>query len=141
MNFFEGELVQEEGGLAFLSGDWRLPLPAGLATCWAGFRGRAVTLGLKAEDVQAGEAGPGTGGFFPSEMRAVFVEPMGRGVLVTLEVGEGDKCRLRVQGCQRAGERCKIREGDKVAVHSRLDRAHLFDRASGAALGACGPAG
>jgi len=124
MNFLDGELVQEGNGLVFVTAGWRLRLPARWNRCGV----RAVTLGLRAEDVEVSEETPTDGPWWTLEMGVVLVEPMGQGSLVTLEAGAG---QLRIQGCQRRREGCKIRVGDKVTVRSRPDRAHLFDRANG----------
>ncbi|HYT87582.1 MAG TPA: ABC transporter ATP-binding protein [Gemmataceae bacterium] len=139
MNFFDGELVHEQGGLAFVMDSWRLLLPPDRSPP-RGSPTAAVTLGLRAEDVEVkptgGDPWASPGPLWTLEMRVVLIEPAGQGALVTLEANPGG---LKMQGCHRGGKECKITEGEKVTVHSRLDRAHLFDRASGAALGCSSP--
>src|SRR5262249_1030074 len=113
MNFFDGELVQDQGRLTFVTDGWRLPLPHAGETLPANAN-RAVNLGLRAEDVEIGEATPGTDSSWSLEMRVVLVEPTGQGALVTLQALAGS---LKMQGCQRRGKECKIEEGEKVMVH------------------------
>jgi ABC-type sugar transport system ATPase subunit len=135
MNFFDGVLVQDASGSAFILADWRLPLPAPPGARWAVANGQAVTLGLRAQDVVVGGEAPPAGTWWTLEMRALLSEWTGPDALVTLESDAGGASCLRMQGCQTCGKECKIRAGDTVTVRARLDRAYLFDRTTGAALG------
>jgi ABC-type sugar transport system ATPase subunit len=162
-NFFDGWLVLEEGELSFRGPEWRVPLPAEVAGRWRSLAGRPITLGLRAEDVEVADAETEINepGGLDAEARAVLVEPLGQGWLVTLAPsGEDRGSRIEDRGsqrqlalrssildprssmlasghyygCQRPGAGAKMEEGRKVRVRLHLDRAHLFDRASGAAL-------
>jgi multiple sugar transport system ATP-binding protein len=135
-NFFDGGFVLEMGKLAFRTGDWQLPVPAGMADCWQALAGRELTLGLRAEDVEVtpSRSRPGTGGDL--EARARRVEPLGQGWLVALTPPQGAAPELaEFFGCQRPGAGDKIEEGRQVWVRLHLDRAHLFDRRTGTAVG------
>jgi multiple sugar transport system ATP-binding protein len=136
VNFFDGRLVLDSGRLAFDTADWLLPVPAGIADRWESLEGRDLTLGLRAEDVEV----------LPSRLRlstgddleahAALVEPLGQGWLVSFTAPRRTGPELITYfGCQRPGPRDKIEEGRQVRVRLHLDRAHLFDRATGVALG------
>jgi multiple sugar transport system ATP-binding protein len=142
-NFFDGCLVLETGGLVFRGEGWRLPLPAEALARWGPQAGRPVTLGLRAEDVEVLRAGSGTKepGSLDAETQAVLVEPLGQGWLVTLAAPrEAAPASGPYYGCQSPGPGDRIEEGREVRVRLHLDRAHLFDRATGAAVGHEGPA-
>jgi multiple sugar transport system ATP-binding protein len=129
MNFLEGELVQEDGGLSFRGRDLALPVPADLASAWQAFCGRALTLGIRPEDLRIADgATPGTLRFV-----ATLVEPLGGSWVVTLEggsesAGQDWQVTIPSDGNQ------MIRERDNVAIAFDLSRAHLFDRTTGVAL-------
>ncbi len=142
-NFFDGCLVLEEGALVFRGFGWRLPLPADVAARWGPLAGQSVTLGLRAEDVEVVGAGNETNepGGLEAEAQAVLGEPLGQGWLVTLTaLPQAGPAVAPYYGCQRPGVSDRIEEGRRVKVRLHLDRAHLFDRATGAAVGHGGPA-
>jgi multiple sugar transport system ATP-binding protein len=140
-NFFDGCLVLEGGALVFRGDGWRLPLPVEASLRWGAWAGRPVTLGLRAEDVEVLGAGnetnePGGPG---AETQAVLVEPLGQGWLVTLAAPrEAAPASGPYYGCQKPGAGARIEQGRTVRVRLHLDRAHLFDRATGAALSGAG---
>jgi multiple sugar transport system ATP-binding protein len=132
VNFFDGRLVLESGGLAFRTGDWHLPVPKPMADRWQPLAEQNLTLGLRAEDVEVCGAADGGGDL---KAQAVLVEPLGQGWLVSLTApGQTISELLAFFGCQRPGAGDRIEEGRQVWVRLHLDRAHLFDRATGAAL-------
>jgi multiple sugar transport system ATP-binding protein len=140
-NFFDGCLVLEGGTLAFLTGERRFVLPAHLAPRWAHFAGSPLTLGLRAEDVEV--LGPGGSAGEPGgldlEADAVLVEPLGQGRLVTLAPLAGAvPDSANVFGCQPPGAVGRIEKGQRLKVRLHLGRAHLFDRATGLAVGSRG---
>jgi multiple sugar transport system ATP-binding protein len=142
-NFFDGCLVLEEGAVVFRSDGWRLSVPSEAAARWAPLAGRPLTLGLRAEDVEVFGAASETNepGGPDAETRAVLVEPLGQGWLVTLAAPrEAAPASGPYYGCQRPGAGARIEQGRKVRVRLHLDRAHLFDRATGAAVGTECPA-
>jgi multiple sugar transport system ATP-binding protein len=138
MNFFDGCLSLEGDTLAFRTGERRLPLPAVLAERWGHLTGQGLTLGLRAEDVEVLRAGePAKEPGDPTlETQAVLVEPLGQGWLVTLApLVRAAPNPASVFGCQRAGGGGRIEEGQEVKVRLHFGRAHLFDRATGLAVG------
>src|SRR5262249_38502591 len=137
VNFFDGRLVLDGGGLAFRTADWHLPVPAGVADRWQPLTGRDLTLSLRAEDVEVTQTRERLSPSDDLEALAALVEPLGQGWLVTITAPRGAGPELITYfGCQRPGPGDKIEEGRQVRVRLHLDRAHLFDRATGVALGA-----
>ncbi|MCC6416824.1 MAG: ABC transporter ATP-binding protein [Gemmataceae bacterium] len=134
VNFFDGRLVTQGERLALLTDDGRLCL-CGLPAGWAAHAGQAVTVGLRAEDIEVGPDEPTTPAADAWEMQAVLVERTARGYLVGLTSCDGNRAPARIEGFHRPAGQVRIEEGRKVAVRCRLDRAHLFDRTTGRRLG------
>jgi multiple sugar transport system ATP-binding protein len=135
-NFFDGCLVLEDGGLTFRTADWHLPVPAAMAYRWRHLTGRDLTLGLRAENVEVLPSRSRPGNPDDLEAQALLVEPLGQGWLVTVTApGQAGPKLVAYFGCQRPGPVDKIEEGRRVWVRLHLDRAHLFDRTTGVALG------
>ncbi len=79
MNFLNGQVVQSEGGLMVEIEGQHLPAPANLAR-WAG---QKVTVGLRAENIEAGDMQDGPG--LPTKV--LVVEPLGSHLLLTTQIG------------------------------------------------------
>jgi len=123
MNLLEGLIVAIDGRLAFraVEGTVLLPLPAEVAGNAA--VGQTATLGVRPEDLSLrAEAGPDR-----LVMVVVLVEPTGNTCLVTLQ---GDGFELTAL----SGRQTAL-DGQSVKVVFDMDRAHLFDGATGQALG------
>jgi multiple sugar transport system ATP-binding protein len=117
INFLEGRLEQETGGLVFTRGAVRLRLPAPAASRLAGHVGREVVIGIRAEDVAEDEAAQDArlGG------RILSVLPVGSDQFLELEVADS-KLFFRV------GKEGRHRAGDQAMLGINLNRLHVFDR-------------
>ena len=104
-------------------------MPSAGANGWAAHLGKAVTCGIRPEDVAPGR--PGTTAL---TMKCVLVEPLGAERLFTFE-REG----LRVVA--RLSQRMGIENQQTVEVCFPMEHAHWFDRESGLALNQGRPAG
>jgi multiple sugar transport system ATP-binding protein len=124
MNFLDGQLVHQGDGAWFAGSDVALAVPAALVAAWAGHAGRPLTLGIRPEDVRVG-GNPDDGALL---MEPAVVEPLGGASLVTLH-RQGWQVTVQVE-CG-----AMVRQRQAVPVVFDLDRAHLFDRATGQALG------
>jgi multiple sugar transport system ATP-binding protein len=103
-------------------GGWSLPRPRGTTA----EEGRPLLLGLRAEDLSVERRGEAS---LPGELYAL--EPLGDRTLVDVRVGTElvkVKARPTVTGAP----------GDRLSVSVDLDRAHLFDAASGLTLSTVG---
>jgi multiple sugar transport system ATP-binding protein len=123
MNFLDGQLVRADGRLTFTAPGWKVWLPPGKAALEMLADGRRLTLGVRPDHVTwqaiaAQESLP---------MEVTLVETLGSNVLVT----------FTAQGQQMAvvGREGMIEEGQKVMVRFEASQVHLFDSATGLALG------
>lgn len=108
MNLVEGEVVPE-GGLWFVSGEFRLPLPRGTATR----PGTKITLGIRPEEILVSPDGDLAGA-------VENVEPLGSEKIVTINVsGHSLICRLVHDPVPSSGEILRL------SLPS--DRLHFFD--------------
>ena len=118
INFIEGSLAEENGRLLFRRGALGLNLPPQMAQRLAGQAGRAVVLGLRAEDVEVGGAQFGGDSL---QGRILSVLPVGSDQFLELEV-EGVKQFFRV------GKEGQYQVGDNAILRVNLNRLHLFDQ-------------
>ena len=115
MNFIEGEIADDAGGLVFVRGAFRVKLDAVRA---GGQGGRKVVLGLRAEDVEVGAIRPGE-----LSGQAVLVSPLGSEQHVNVQVGD-------VELIVRAPKEARIAPGDQIGIAVEPRRTHLFDAAT-----------
>ena len=138
MNFVDGRVLPKDGNLCFASDSWCLPLPPGRAVSWQPYLGKAVTMGIRPEDIRLGPGQPGT----TLRAEVLLVEPLGRSCMATLRHGgwqgvaysaaPGAEGRLEVKGLQ---------QESMVEISFDLEHAYLFDRSTGLALNNSRPAG
>ncbi len=118
INFLEGTLAVEGERLRFTRGSLSLDLSPALARQLAGQAGRAVVLGLRAEDVQV-LAGQSAGNSLQGRILSVL--PIGSDQFLGLEV-EGTKLFFRV------GKEGQYKVGDNAILAVNQNRLHLFDQ-------------
>jgi len=116
MNFIDGSLVETDDKLAIDIGPLKLPLPEDITTVLkeAGAK-EEVIFGIRPEDIQIKPDGE-----YPAEI--YVVEPLGRDLIVHLNLGEGVLIRALVP----AGAQFNI--GEKVKITFDIEKAHIFDR-------------
>ena len=120
INFLPGELMQEGEHLLFRRGALRLEVSTQMAGRLAGQGGRAVVMGLRAEDV---EMGVGTSGKDSLHGRILSVLPIGSDQFLELEV-EGTKVFVRV------GKEGQYQVDENASLKVNLNRLHLFDQST-----------
>jgi multiple sugar transport system ATP-binding protein len=124
MNFLEGQFTEAGGEFRFAgAGSW-LSIPAAARQRWEAHRERPVLLGIRPEDVELTEAVVET---FSPQPEATLIECLGASSLVTLQQG-GWQFTAQVRG------RDAPALGKKVGVVINLEKAHIFERATGLAL-------
>jgi multiple sugar transport system ATP-binding protein len=116
MNLLDGKVVEKEGSLRFLCGPLNLPAP----DAWKEFAGRAMTAGIRPEDLRLHD-----GGTPALEVR--LVERLGPVSLVTLR-RDGLELTARLEGVSPVDEQAP------AGVDIPLAKAHLFDPATGRVL-------
>ena len=120
MNFFEGHIRRQQERLVFAATDgFVLPIPEAKAKRLAAYRDRAVTLGIRPEDVGS-TAAEQLDGAPRIPARVELVEPIGRQSLVHLNAG-----RTRFVSQVDSERRCRV--GDRAAPAVLVNRAHFFD--------------
>jgi multiple sugar transport system ATP-binding protein len=120
MNFIEGEIGVDANGMRFSAASFDIPLSGDQAVSARGCgAGRAVSAGLRPEDVMLGE------GTFEGDI--TVIEPIGHEILVQLEV-RGHPIVARVPA------HLPIRSGSRVPIGFRGAKLHLFDAETGIRL-------
>jgi multiple sugar transport system ATP-binding protein len=108
-------------------GEWELNLPTRVAESLTGARGKAVTLGIRPEDVSV-VAGPGVAPA-TTTARLDLVESLGNETFIYARVGKHD-ITVRLSPPQPLPP-----SGSDIVLAFNLERAHFFDGVSGARIG------
>jgi multiple sugar transport system ATP-binding protein len=134
MNFIDG-VMRDAGramgatGIVFAAdgGDWELPLPTRVAESLASARGKAVTLGIRPEDLSV-VAGPGISPA-TTTARLDLVESLGNETFIYARAGRHD-LTARLSPPQPLPPL-----GSNIVLSFNLERAHFFDAVSGDRIG------
>jgi multiple sugar transport system ATP-binding protein len=113
------------------AGDWSIPLPPQTRDAIGADNVRTLVAGFRPEHLDIGEAGPGVGAF---RARTDVVEYLGNEELLHVNAAARDLVAI-------VGSEHRIRPGDIVNLIVPLDKLHLFDGETGAAMTASGLAG
>ena len=154
INLIEGRILGAADGYELALGAERVALPAALIArkpAIADYAGATVVVGLRPEAVSVGAPEGASRGSITGEV--AFVEDLGAALLVHFDV-DAAKPRLDLDGLgldddaaeleSRSGRGrmramvdgfATIREGDRLSIALDLERLHLFDRRTGAAIG------
>jgi multiple sugar transport system ATP-binding protein len=124
INYLDGTIAAEGGGIVFKRGQLQLALPPHIAQKVAGQTGREVTLGIRAEDVDEHSL-PREGEMLHGHIASVL--PIGSDQFLEMEV-EGKRLFFRV------GKELHHREGENIALVVNVNRLHLFDKKSNQTL-------
>ncbi|WP_188910595.1 ABC transporter ATP-binding protein [Aureimonas endophytica] len=124
MNFLEGRVERGEGGPTFRAdGGVELPLPPRFHAAALAGQGQAVVLGIRPEHaLPVGAAGPAV------RLAVRDVEPLGPHTLLIGQVGAAPFTA-------EASAHTPVAPDETVSIPLDLDRMHLFDKASGKAIG------
>jgi multiple sugar transport system ATP-binding protein len=117
INFLKGRLGRMPQGLVFRNGSTTLTLPVPIAEKLAGYDGRDVVLGIRAEDV-AEDAGTPDGATLGGRILSVL--PVGSDQFLEVEVADA-KLYFRV------GKEAQHKAGDQARLALNLNRLHVFD--------------
>jgi len=129
MNFLKAKLLGEDGGLAVVpDGGPPLKLPSRLADHYAAYAGQEVMLGIRPEHFSNSWTDEGREELMPIDVAVEIVEPLGADTLIFSRMGEAEIiCRV--------GAASRALAGSSMRLQIAMNRIHLFDRESGAALG------
>ncbi len=158
MNLVEAELGRDDGALVARFGEHRLRVADSLAAArpaLASYVGRRVALGMRPEDLEDAALVPGAPEDETFDAVVDIREDMGSEIYLHFAVAaepvttadvreavedaavEAQQEEARRHGdpfVARAGRESSAREGDRVRIHVRTDRLHVFDLETGAAL-------
>jgi multiple sugar transport system ATP-binding protein len=154
MNLLNGRLVEEAGGLVFVLGDQKLPVPDALLVkrpALRGYVGRDVVVGIRPEDME--DAALSAGGPARLTSTVELVESMGSEVLAHFTIAaptvvtEDTKELSRDTGepvaiepdphtvvVARFGPRSQAREGERIEVVVDAEHLHVFDPETGLSI-------
>ena len=122
MNFLKAQ-VSAGGNEVILPGGVALKVETDKTGPLRGLAGKAVTFGIRPEDV--GMPGKGTGAVLPA--RIVLTEPLGSDTLALIRIGESE-----ITG--RFPPDAGLRVGGELQVCLDVRKAHFFDASTGKAL-------
>ena len=123
MNFMEGTLEQADGGLIFNEGTLRLRVPATYNKALEGHIGKAITFGIRPEDIHD----PISHGADPASNRQEIeatvevIEPMGSDIYLYLTTGKTSFVANVVPE-----SKSEIDEKKKLVIN--MEKAHFFDK-------------
>ena len=125
MNFAPGT-IEGVGRSRFVveGGEWEVELPASVAARLASARGRAITMGIRPEDVSLAEEGSGSAEVATAPARLDLVESLGNETFIYARAGKQDLVA-------RLLPRSLPPLGSKVTLAFDLEKAHFFDATSG----------
>lgn len=126
MNFIEGELLQENGKLFFVEESLRIPIPPAYAKLLlkSGPANRAITLGLRPEDLSDPQSQPTEGNFFEIQARVEILEPIGSELYLYLTTGTNPFVA-------RVPPKTLAEIDENKALLVNLEKLHFFDPVSG----------
>jgi multiple sugar transport system ATP-binding protein len=132
MNVLHGSIARQDGGLVFREENREqsplvIPLDDGLSSIAARRVGSAVVLGMRPEDLRNASWDLPSPGRPVIEVSVEVVEPVGAETFLYLHTG-AHSLIARVSPTQRHNA------GERVRLTLDLDKAHLFDPTTGAAL-------
>ncbi|MDA1045182.1 MAG: sn-glycerol-3-phosphate ABC transporter ATP-binding protein UgpC [Verrucomicrobia bacterium] len=120
MNFIEGHIRAEHGKLLFEGpGGIRLPVPGKHADTIGKYSGKAITLGLRPEDIGS-NAAEAVSDAPHVTAKVEVVEPMGAESYVYLRAGDADFI-------SRVDAHRRFTVGDTVSPAVYMDKTHFFD--------------
>ncbi len=126
MNFIAARVVETAGSLALALGEAtaQLAIPASRSGRFRGASGRALTLGIRPEDIRLERAGDDDQ---PIEASVVVTEPLGAETLVTFAFAGGELIARVPPGAALA-------PGARTRIWLDMGKAHAFDAQSGDAV-------
>ncbi len=121
MNFLEGRLTRADGHLHFDEGSCRLRMPERLASRLSAWEGKAMTLGVRPEDISDRCDGEFSDPENSIAVKVSVVEPLGDKMDVYMQTQTHDRIVCRVDAHSR------IEEGMNMTMHLNMGRVHLFE--------------
>ncbi len=124
MNFIDMTATRRDGVVQLTKGELTFPVPERLRESVAAVAGSTITVGIRPEHLELGEASPGD-----AVLRATadVVEYLGDEEQIHLTAGPDEIVAL-------ISSSARVRPGDVLDLRVPLERVHMFDDASGLSL-------
>jgi multiple sugar transport system ATP-binding protein len=125
MNFFEGRLSAEEGGLAFEDGTTRLLLSEAQGNRLAAFAGRPVVLGVRPEAMSVAPNGRFAGKKNAMQVVVSVTEPLGE----KMDIYSSSAANPHI--VSRVDSQADVRDGSPLTLYLDMEKTHIFERDEG----------
>jgi multiple sugar transport system ATP-binding protein len=126
MNFISCTVTLRDGTLCFVAPGLVLPVPAAKAKALAGYKDKAVTMGIRPEDVhEATPQDPATSLF---DAKVEVVEPIGHEIYLDVMVGTAEIIA-------RVSPDTPVKMGQTIKLAATVDKLHAFDPQTERAIG------
>jgi multiple sugar transport system ATP-binding protein len=126
MNFIACTVTAQDGNLFFKAPGLSLPAPAGKARALAAYRDKAVTLGVRPEDLH--EATPQDPPASVFNAKVEVVEPIGHEIYLDVTVGSSEIIA-------RVSPDTMYKMGQAIKLAASVDKLHAFDPQTERAIG------
>jgi multiple sugar transport system ATP-binding protein len=128
MNFFDGTVAGEDGGLVIDTGGFKLPVAKEKEAQLSAYKGKKIILGIRPENIHSAEFTPSGIKAQPLEADVDVTESMGNELILYLLLGEK-------QFLARVDPRTDARPGQKMQVAMDIERLHMFDPETNESIG------
>ncbi len=125
MNFFDGQLLQEDGNLSFDEGSVRIRLPDKYSQRLGDWIGRQIVLGVRPEAMDTRGEGRFTGEGNVLPVQLSVVEPLGEKMDLHGATDNHDHIVARVDS------RGDVHPGEQVQLHLDISKVHVFEPGEG----------
>lgn len=126
MNFIPCTVTTRNGSLFFVAPGLALPVPAAKAKAMAAYKDKAVTMGLRPEDVH--ETTPQDAANSVFDAKVEVVEPIGHEIYLDVTVGNSEIIA-------RVSPDTPVKVGQTIKLAASLDKLHAFDPQTERAIG------
>ncbi|HLE81317.1 MAG TPA: ATP-binding cassette domain-containing protein, partial [Dehalococcoidia bacterium] len=126
MNFIPCTVTAQDGNLFFKAPGLSLPVPAGKSKAIAAYRDKAVTLGVRPEDLH--EATPQDSPKSVFDAKVEVVEPIGHEIYLDVTVGTSEIIA-------RVSPDTTYKMGQAIKLAASVDKLHAFDPQTERAIG------
>ncbi|RLC67503.1 MAG: glycerol-3-phosphate ABC transporter ATP-binding protein [Chloroflexi bacterium] len=127
MNFFDAQLVEQDGQVAVDCKDFILNVPAERADVYRQYLGKDVIVGIRPEDTHDPEFAPPNINISLVDAKVDVTELMGNEVIVYLMTSS-------TQFLGRFDPRTDVRVGNTIQAAFNVNRMHIFDKATELAI-------
>jgi multiple sugar transport system ATP-binding protein len=126
MNFIPVTVGDKGGQLSFMQAGFNLPVPSAKAKALGGYKDKAVTMGIRPEDVH--EATPQDTAASQFEAMVEVVETIGHEIYLDVQVGP-------TEIIARVSPDTPVKVGQKIKLAANTEKLHAFDQQTERSIG------